>query len=689
MNQEQDPLSDSDWLDIASSRESDDSDPDDVQSRPLSRRSSISLGSSRDGDVEAWEGFVVDDSAANTPPLLEPDPTHDSNPDQDPAEDERVKEGLEQSLISTLSASRSSSAHTASTHASLHDLRLSFPDPLTSSKDISLSRPGTPSADELDFETTRAAVNDEPSDVTIVVPEQEQGISVPATIQFSKHDVDIDIILYGSSPTSKWSLIDGLLRKAASYSHRTLIRNTPSAGAGYFLFQPQSGAVQLNKVAVYDCTEGASIYSTSSNSDRPSLAVVFLPSSALRALPEHTFYLPIIVDSDAADTADEADIRNNAERTWTSFVVPISRTLRLGHRSILSSSDIREVDSYRAHRALQRPFLYNKKQTIKTLSDHLSSVHAVTFFAFVSIIMSFAINTIFRPLEPTPTSITTVQFTSNGWSQANEQLNSSVASTTAPSHHSTALITSSLKDFALAVVSPASTSLSITSQVSLFVASPPACSGAVSRVKTQPLVAPTNVGLAPSTLSDVPPVQDAIPVIVTQKERDVFDTVDLSIRMIDSISEVFETTFKAAIDAVQNDLKELFDAMNDLMRAIQEQTRKAMETSVEAAHVIREEVRYRNERARGKAREIKEKSEQLVQIAGEQLMETTWSMKMRGEKLMMVAHGHLKDRTALAKEKAHIFRKRVVAHEEWIRKMLDGNTARREYKKWMRGRAQA
>ena len=65
---EADSLSDSDWLDISSSKESDDndsvsskaSDHDEVDYGPRSRRSSTSLGSSRDGDVEAWEGFAED-----------------------------------------------------------------------------------------------------------------------------------------------------------------------------------------------------------------------------------------------------------------------------------------------------------------------------------------------------------------------------------------------------------------------------------------------------------------------------------------------------------------------------------------------------------------------------------------------------------------------------------------------------
>jgi len=375
-----------------------------------------------------------------------------------------------------------------------------------------------------------------------------------------------------------------------------------------------------------------------------------------------------------------------------SLSVPTNKTLRLGSQSswMLSSSQVQSVNPYRVHRALQKPFTCNKKQTTKTLSEHLSSIPAVTFFALVSIVMSFAINTFFRPPEPTPTSVTGVQPANNVWAPTNAQLNSSIASPTPAIQHNTALIASSLKDFALAVINPASTSLSLTSQVSLFVASPLACA---SRSKTYPPAQPTSAAASTDLLFGVPPATplssvDSVRVAADGKESDGASTFALSVRMADSVSEVVGYTIKAAIDVVHNDLKELMDAMDDLMRAIQDQTRKAMEISAETANAIREEVKYRNERARDKAHEIKEKSEQFFQFAGEQLMETTWSMTLKGGKWMMLAHEHIKDKTSHARDKAHGFRDKVVgsdawqayvtAHEEWVK-----DTARREYSKWM------
>ena len=83
MSSDVDSLSDSDWQEIASNRASDDedgfvSDHDGTLSLPpSSRRSSISLGSSRGGDVDAWEGIA--DHDADAAPGAAPVDAHDDN----------------------------------------------------------------------------------------------------------------------------------------------------------------------------------------------------------------------------------------------------------------------------------------------------------------------------------------------------------------------------------------------------------------------------------------------------------------------------------------------------------------------------------------------------------------------------------------------------------------------------------
>ncbi|KAF8206455.1 hypothetical protein K438DRAFT_1963494 [Mycena galopus ATCC 62051] len=145
---ELDSLSDSEWLEISSNQSDNDSLSDssrssDLPSEPPSRRSSISIGSSVDGHIDAWEGFA-DDSPDEPVPDADPVVPAFATAEQAGSqhmpdavlEEQFVNAALEQSLVGTLSASRSSSLGVPSTvHSSLRDLRLSFPDPITSSRD--------------------------------------------------------------------------------------------------------------------------------------------------------------------------------------------------------------------------------------------------------------------------------------------------------------------------------------------------------------------------------------------------------------------------------------------------------------------------------------------------------------------------------------------------------------------------
>ncbi|PFH52967.1 hypothetical protein AMATHDRAFT_1699 [Amanita thiersii Skay4041] len=719
---ELDCLSDSDWLDIASSRESDDndsvpSDHEEIPSIPLSRRSSVSFGSSRESAIEAWEGFVdSSDEGPQEPGMypiqltlvgaqtIESGPNLDLNIQED-SEDQRIKEGLEQSLISTLSASRASSsgAQTSSTHASLRDLRLSFPDPLTSSKDdLNLSRPPTPQTDEVLSEPDTSELLD-----TATLAQQDPSNAdpcpetpPPVATQPLSHalSVDLDIILYGFSSQAKWSIVHELLQKTASFSHRDLLSSEPLSNVKYYYLHPQFQVAgsHSNTIAVYDCTEEGSLYPRSGNPDRPSLAVVFLPSPSLYALPEHTLYLPIILQHDIMDHLRGAEVtRDAAEATWKLLSVPASKTLRLNRGSmpsILSSADLPNLEPCRVNRAFQKLFLHTKKQSIKTLSDHLSSVPAVTFFALVSIVMSFTINTFFHAPETTLIPVNNSQSPGIVWGPISTEANNNITPAAAPvTPYSSALIASSLKDFALSVIKPSSTSLSIMSQVPILASSssvtpkqPESCAETHVRLRSAKTAPSTDMILRPAatSLSYVltKPSKQLAP--ITEKLSHAAPTGSaLSIKMVDSLSEVFETTVNAVIEVVRNDLKELIDAVDDLMRAIHDQTKKAMEKSSDTAVMIRQHIKHRNAKARKKAREMKLKSERFLQSASEQFKETTCSMRERGEKWMWYASEHIKDRTTLAKKRAFMFRQRLVSsgtwktyvgtHEEWVRRLRD------------------
>lgn len=228
--------SDSDWLDIAStdrdsddndsiysSRETDHEDP----SRSRSRRSSLSYGSSRDGDVDAWEGLIEDSadermsndvlapnphvaSLPQYPANFDLDHTQESSP-----EELRVKEGLDQSMISTLSSSHSSSLHASTVHNSSRDLRLSFPDPITSS----CREPLSTSYEEIPDLPSSPANSDTPSDppqtdedmtsASQMLSTQAQATLVPPS------GAELKVFLYGFPTVFKWSIVNKLVQKVA------------------------------------------------------------------------------------------------------------------------------------------------------------------------------------------------------------------------------------------------------------------------------------------------------------------------------------------------------------------------------------------------------------------------------------------------------------------------------------------
>lgn len=231
---EHDSHSDSDWLDIASTdRDSDDNDSiyssretdHEGPSCSRSRRSSLSYGSSRDGDVEAWEGLIEDSADEGVPnDVRAPNPhvaslsqhpaTHDlSHIQETSAEELRVKEGLDQSMISTLSSSRSSSLHTSAVHTSSRDLRLSFPDPITSSCREPLSTSYEEIQPNSDLPSSAADSAPELDDEEMPSASQILSPHPQATPVSSPSESELKVFLYGFPTIFKWSIVNRLLQK--------------------------------------------------------------------------------------------------------------------------------------------------------------------------------------------------------------------------------------------------------------------------------------------------------------------------------------------------------------------------------------------------------------------------------------------------------------------------------------------
>lgn len=234
---EHDSHSDSDWLDIASTdRDSDDNDSiyssretdHEAPSRSRSRRSSLSYGSSRDGDVDAWEGLIEDSADEGMPNDVLASDTHVAslpaafqlNHTQETSSEElRVKEGLDQSMISTLSSSRSSSLHASTVHNSSRDLRLSFPDPITSSCREHLSTsyeeilPNCDLSSSVDLDAPSDAQqtdDEEMPSASQMLSTQPHATSIP-----SSSGPELKVFLYGFPTIFKWSIVNRLMQKVA------------------------------------------------------------------------------------------------------------------------------------------------------------------------------------------------------------------------------------------------------------------------------------------------------------------------------------------------------------------------------------------------------------------------------------------------------------------------------------------
>jgi len=167
---------------------------------------------------------------------------------------------------------------------------------------------------------------------------------------------------------------------------------------------------------------------------------------------------------------------------------------------------------------------------------------------------------------------------------------------------------------------------------------------------------PTHMPLADRNFPRPHPVHESAPV------------TSLSLKLVDSLSQVVDATMKALEEVVGHDLKELMTALDALMRAIGRQANAMVVDSTNRAQILRERLQYRNERAKEKARELKQTAEQLVSSAGERL-------RLRAE---------------IAKTRAQTLKKRfmtssvwstyVQAHGEWIEKLEVKRGKRRERK---------
>ncbi|KAF5367370.1 hypothetical protein D9758_003731 [Tetrapyrgos nigripes] len=674
-----DSFSDSDWLDI--SRESDneslssrDSEHIEAASSSLSRRSSFSTGSSRDGEVEAWEGFVEDSADEATPHTRALAPEHRldigliSEPDANgnTAEEEKlVRDGLDQSVIGTLSASRSSS-YPSTVQNSLRDLRLSFPDPLTSSRDELNRSYDTVLPTEADIsissEETESSVPDAMSDSlstqdpslfpTPEVLAQDVQSSWPSeTIEHLSSD--FEVVLYGRSSHVKWTFVRDLIRKAG-------------LGDGHFsssvvesVLDREYGAIQLiDNIPVTDRTYGASpVPRSGASPSRPSLAVIFLPSLP-PLLDEHTRYLPVITPcSDDSQSSD--NIVEEAKAAWSTFSIPASRVLYLQGRStcsLFAAKDVDKLDPVLARRSLQQ--LHTPMRSWTGLFEQFNTAHAVTIFALF-LLVGFSLNTTLGVQSSKPSTVIALMSPSRVTLGPSIPLNSSAILLRTTSSLSTVPVP--LKN-SLAIFSRGPTPLS--TSPSSFAAAAPSTSKDIQTVSAESMLvikAMKDLIIRPTTeVENVVTKATPPPVPATTPKSEEESSSSLSLRLVDSLSVIVETTVKALIEVASSEYNELLVVIDEFVRAIDRQRRLIVEQSKSTVQIIREHVGYRHNRAKGRAREIKER--------------TTWA----GRQVILYASGGAE----VARKRAHTLKDKVTfstawssytkAHGEWSHRLHNG-----------------
>lgn len=660
---EVDSLSDSDWLDITSGRESDDNNSvssnshcDEGDGLLHSRRSSISAGSSQDGDVEAWEGFV-DDSADEAVPVDQIDldvspiqfiaahvaePTAIVAQDRDIVEEQRVKDALDQSMISTLSASRSSSlgAPANRSQGSPRDLRLSFPDPLTSSRDELNGPYENPSPSESTFSLSDGDHAIVPDDLRAPQIVDTGSFTTPAVPQ-SECTIDhftpspccyLDIVLYGSSPAIKWDFIDAIVEKVAigGGGHAIILSHKISVGYTRLLrvegMRQREGFTSL-VVSVTDRTEGSTSQpddsSTKCSVDRPSLAVVFLPSDyTLPSSAEHDYYLPVFVRSSTAmdPFCPEDATLLAAHHVWDMLAIPIDKTLQLreiGQSRILDSEDLDQVQPSHAHHVFELISAPEVKKPAPRFADQFTSFHSVTTLALLSLILGLIVNSAFRTSAIVPTVVAPPP--NQSWSLLCPVINHTAANSPSVVNSDVAIVPSSLKDFALAVFNPTAAAspkpLIIPSAPGRAPSSPKStdCDKQIAEAARRS----RDSILLPGSIPPPEPCTDPSPTTGKASSHAETSPSSLSLRIADSLSVFFDV--KTVFQVVCSDLKELIDALEELVAVINRQTTLVMKRSIETAENLGDVLLYRNSRARGRAKEFKDMAEDVIAFAGVQI----------------------------------------------------------------------
>jgi len=199
------------------------------------------------------------------------------------------------------------------------------------------------------------------------------------------------------------------------------------------------------------------------------------------------------------------------------------------------------------------------------------------------------------------------------WGLIGSTINHSSAISPKVTDPNESVISSSMKDFALAVFNPATTSLTTYSGERHMANCD--CSRMARSEKAQPCH--VDIPHPVTTPRSALPAEPQLPLSKGRNPLQAEAISSISVRIVDSLSLFFD--YKVVVEAVENDVRELMDALDRLVLAISRQTAVILKKSTGTAQVLREGFQYRNFRARGRAKELRDAGGQLISFAEEQL----------------------------------------------------------------------
>lgn len=145
----------------------------------------------------------------------------------------------------------------------------------------------------------------------------------------------------------------------------------------------------------------------------------------------------------------------------------------------------------------------------------------------------------------------------------------------------------------------------------------------------------------------------------------------VGVRFTSSLSEVMDASAKIFNNAARLE-KDLIVAMDDLMNTIHAQTQTVVSQSKGKARALGEEVLSRNDKARGRARELKKKGEELLNSATTQFFERTEIARQRAKGFK----GSLWQTPA--------WKSYEKVHADWVSRLRDAGQCARDKPAWVR-----